>query len=67
MEISISETSSTLGDDMENSKLLMEKIKNIYKEHARIPDDVLEDILKRDIWWDAETCLNYGLVDEIIE
>ena len=56
-----------MKDDMQNSYMLMQKIKNIYKEHARIPDDVLEDILKRDIWWDAETCLNYGLVDEIIQ
>ena len=26
----------------------------------------IKDILKRDLWWDAKTCLKYGLVDDII-
>ena len=55
-----------MRDDMKNSEMLMEKIKNIYRKHCKIPEDVLEDILKHDLWWDAETCLKYGLVDEII-
>ena len=55
-----------MKDDMENSEMLMNKIKKIYRDHCSIPEDVLEQILKRDIWWDAETCLKYGLVDEII-
>ena len=55
-----------MKDDMRNSEMLMEKIKNIYREHCKIPEDVLSDILKHDIWWDAETCLKYGLVDEIV-
>ena len=57
---------AAMKDDMENSEMLMKKIKKIYKDHTRIPDDVLEDILVRDIWWEAETCLKYGLIDEII-
>ena len=55
-----------MQDDMQNSEMLMKKIKDIYKQHTRIPEDVLEEILKHDLWWDAETCLKYGLVDEII-
>jgi len=55
-----------MQDDMKNSEMLMKKIKTIYRDHCRIPEAVLEDILKHDIWWDAETCLKYGLVDEII-
>ena len=55
-----------MKDDMENSEMLMKKIKNIYKEHTTMPDDILEEILMRDIWWEAETCLKYGLIDEII-
>ena len=57
---------AAMRDDMQNSEMLMEKIKKIYREHTRIPEDVLEDILKRDLWWEAEKCLEYGLVDEII-
>ena len=55
-----------MKDDMKNSELLMGTIIKIYEEHTRIPRSELKDILKRDLWWDAKTCLDYGLVDEII-
>ena len=55
-----------MKDDMKNSELLMETIIKIYEEHTRIPRSELKEILKRDVWWDAKTCLDYGLVDEII-
>ena len=55
-----------MQDDMQNSEMLMEKIKNIYKEHTKIPKKELDNILKHDIWWEAEKCLEYGLVDELI-
>lgn len=54
-----------LEDDFQNSKSLMEKIINIYKEHADIPKKQLKEILKHDLWWDSDTCISYGLVDEI--
>ena len=44
----------------------MEKIKKIYKENTRIPKKELDNILKHDLWWEAEKCLEYGLVDEIL-
>jgi ATP-dependent protease ClpP protease subunit len=43
-------------DTMENNDRLMKKI----------PKKELNNLLKHDLWWDAETCLKYGLVDEII-
>jgi ATP-dependent Clp endopeptidase proteolytic subunit ClpP len=55
-----------LKDGVENSTLLMQTIKKIYDEHTRIPKKKLNEILKRDLWFDAKTCLDYGLVDEII-
>lgn len=55
-----------MKDDMQNSEMLMKKIKNIYREHTRIPKKVLDDVLLHDLWWEAEKCLEYGLVDEII-
>jgi len=54
-----------LEDDFENNKALMDKIINIYKEHADIPKKQLRDILKHDLWWDVNTCMKYGLVDEL--
>jgi len=55
-----------LKDDMKNNELLMKSIKSIYEEHTKIPKNQLSKILKHDLWWDAKTCLKYGLVDEII-
>ena len=55
-----------MKDDMENSEMLMKKIKDIYKQHTKIPQHELDNILKHDIWWEAEKCLEYGLVDELI-
>ena len=55
-----------MEDDFENSKMLMQKIKNIYNEHTKIPKREMDKILKHDLWWEAEKCLQYGLIDEII-
>ena len=55
-----------LKDDMQNNDLIMNKIKDIYKEYTKIPSKKLDEVLKRDLWWDAKTCLEYGLIDEII-
>ena len=55
-----------LMDGMDNTKKLMEIIKTIYKKYTKIPMKELDQILKRDIWFDADLCLKYGLVDEII-
>ena len=55
-----------LKDDMDNCDLFMRIIRDIYTEHTKIPKKKLNEILKRDLWFDAETCLEYGLIDEII-
>jgi len=55
-----------MKDDMKNNELLMKKIVNVYQENTKIPKVKIKDILKRDLWWDAKTCLKYGLVDDII-
>ena len=56
----------SLKDQMENNDLLMETIRNIYTENTKIPKRILNQILKKDLWFDAEACLKHGLVDEII-
>jgi ATP-dependent protease ClpP protease subunit len=55
-----------LQDDMKNNDLLMKTIKSLYQEHTKIPKTKLSQILKHDLWFDAKTCLKYGLVDDII-
>jgi ATP-dependent protease ClpP protease subunit len=53
-----------LEDEFENNKILMDKIKTLYKQHASIPKKELAEVLKHDLWWDFEKCKSYGLVDE---
>ena len=55
-----------LKDDMDNNELIMKKIKDLYQEYTKIPKNKLSEILKHDLWWDADMCLKYGLIDEII-
>jgi ATP-dependent protease ClpP protease subunit len=55
---------SELTDEFENNTLLMNKIKNLYKDYASIPRKDLAEILKHDLWWDFDKCKKYGLVDE---
>lgn len=55
-----------LQDDMKNNENLMKRIKEIYNAKTQIPKTKMDDLLKHDLWWDAKTCLKYGLVDEIL-
>jgi len=55
-----------LEDDFKNIKKIHEKIKDIYEEKTNLKRNELVKILKHDLDWDAEECLERGLVDEII-
>lgn len=57
----------SMKDDIQNCNVFMDKINEIYQAHTKIPKNTLKEILKRDIYFDAKTCLKYGLVDKIIE
>ena len=56
-----------LEEEMENLKLLMQKIKQIYKTKTKVKKEQLDEILKHDLWWDSKKCLKMGLVDRILE
>lgn len=56
-----------LKDEMHNCNILMDAIYDIYGKYTKIPKNVLKDLLKKDIYLDAKTCLKYGLVDKILE
>ena len=57
---------SEFEDEKQNLDLMMKTIKRVYKEYTKVPMKKLDEILKHDLMWDAEKCLKYGLVDEII-
>lgn len=54
-----------IEDEFKNLSHLMDKIKNLYMEHAKIPKKELVEILKHDLWMDSQKCIKYGLIDEI--
>lgn len=54
-----------LKDNMKNSKELMRMIRNVYLNHTTIPKKKLKKILKKDLWFNAEKCIELGLVDGI--
>lgn len=55
-----------IEEEITNLKELMEKIKQIYNKHSNINNQQIDDILKHDYWWNAKTCIQHGLVDQII-
>ena len=57
---------SEFEDEKQNLDLMMKTIKNVYKKYTKLPMKKLDEILKHDLLWDANTCLEYGLVDEIV-
>lgn len=59
-------TMQQVEDDMENNRNLMKKIKEIYKTYSKVPMKEIDEILKHDLYWDAEKCKELGLIDEII-
>ena len=63
----ISGTFEQLNDDHINNLLLQNKIRQLYIKYSngKLTNKKLDTILKRDIMWDAEKCLEMGLVDEI--
>ena len=57
---------SEFEDEKQNLDLMMKTIKDVYKKYTKLPMKKLDEILKHDLMWDANTCLKYGLVDEIV-
>ena len=55
-----------LEDEAKNNRLMMNMIKSIYYRYTKISPSEIDEILKHDIWFDANKCKQLGLVDEII-
>lgn len=57
---------SFIKDNFENSNNLMEHIKDYYIQNTKLTKEELDIQLVKDLTWNATTCLEKGLVDEII-
>ena len=59
-------TYANFEDEKKNLDLMMKTIKDVYKKYTKLPMKKLDNILKHDLMWDAQTCLDYGMIDEIV-
>ena len=58
---------SELEDHIQSNKDIMKTMKEWYAQRTKIKPEELEEILKRDRWWNSKQCkTKYGLVDDII-
>jgi ATP-dependent protease ClpP protease subunit len=55
-----------LKDDMKNAAQFMRLIRKVYLKHTKIPKKKLNEILKKDLWFDSDKCLKLGMVDEVV-
>ncbi len=53
-------------DAMRNMDSLMQDLKDMYKEYTKLPNKKLEEILNHNLYFNADTCLKYGLVDKVL-
>lgn len=58
-------TAKNIEDTYQNISEVQNKMKALYLKETKIPKDVLDNMLKEDIYLDSKKCLEYGLVDEI--
>ena len=59
-------TYEDLKDEKQNMDLIMKIVKDIYLKHTKFKEEELDELLKRDIYLNADDAIRYGLADEII-
>ncbi len=59
-------TYANFEDEKQNLDLMMKTIKDVYKKYTKVPMKELNSILKHDLLWDAQKCLDMGMIDQII-
>lgn len=60
-------THEEFKDEMKLQQMAMDKLVKFYAAHTHVSAEDVRDMLTRDTWLDAETCLAQGFVDSILE
>ena len=55
-----------LKNEIDNLGFFMGNVKEIYLTNTKFEEKKLQELLETDLWLNANECLKYGLVDEII-
>ena len=58
---------SEIEDEYKHLNELMKQIKRLYGEYTKISKKELTELLKHDIWLNPQTCIKYGLVDDVYD
>ncbi len=56
---------SEITDEYNNLKELMKTIRELYLQHTKLSAKKLDELLRQDVWLDANQSILYGLADEI--
>lgn len=55
-----------MKDEMMNNDLLMLHVRKLYADRTKMTPEQVEEILKKDLWFDAQKALECGLVDAVV-
>jgi ATP-dependent protease ClpP protease subunit len=59
-------THEQFKDEMALQEMVMKRLVQFYTTHTKISDAQIRQMLTRDSWMDAETCLQLGFADELL-
>lgn len=59
-------TAGMMNDQLQNVNLFMGIVKDIYTKHTKIDPAEMDELLKHDLWLNAEQCLRLGVIDAIV-
>lgn len=59
-------THEQFKDEMNLQNKAMDRLVQFYVQHANVTEEQIRQMLTRDFWMDAEACVQYGFVDEIL-
>lgn len=55
-----------VSDAYKNTNMFLNHVKYLLKKHTKMPKDLIINLEKKRMVLDAETCLKYGIVNEIV-
>lgn len=60
-------TYANILDEYKNTTQFMSDAISIYAEHSNLSPKTIKKMMKKDLFWNLDTCVKYGLVDEAWE
>lgn len=55
-----------LKDELKNQEKIMDTVKKIYMETSLLDEETIVELMKRDLWLDSKTVVEYGFANNIL-